>query len=212
MGEDGPTHQPIELAALYRAMPNLLYVRPADSEETAGAWITALKAKTSSTIISTSRHGLPQFKGITKRTEVAKGAYIVREVADADLTIIGVGAEFCIAMDVADKLTSKGLKVRVVSFPCQRLFEKQPLEYRRSVLQRHAGVPAVVVEAYAAMGWERYAEAAVCMKTDRFGKSLPGKKAYEYFGFTAEMIQPRIMGWWRQVQNGEILKGEFTEL
>ena len=83
MGEDGPTHQPIELANLYRAMPNLLYIRPADSEETAGAWITAIEANNTPTIISTSRHTLPQLAQ-TKRDSVAKGAYVIEEVEDAE--------------------------------------------------------------------------------------------------------------------------------
>jgi dihydroxyacetone synthase len=128
MGEDGPTHQPIELAALYPAMPNMLYIRPADSEETAGAWIAAIEAKKTPTIISTSRHALPQLTPKTKRSSVAKGAYVIEAVEDgkADLSILGVGAELCLAIDVAARLRSEHkLKVRVVSFPCQRLFEKK---------------------------------------------------------------------------------------
>jgi dihydroxyacetone synthase len=216
MGEDGPTHQPIELAALYRAMPNLLYIRPADSEETAGAWTAALEAKHSSSIISTSRHKVAQFPGQTSREGVTKGAYVIREQADADITIIGVGAEFEIAAAVVDALShaSPDLKVRLVSFPCQRLFDAQPLAYRREVLQRsrRRATPVVVIEAYAAAGWERYADAAVCMKTDRFGKSLPGKDAYRYFGFTVESIVPRVLDWLEQRRKGEVLAGEFVEL
>ena len=211
MGEDGPTHQPIELAALYRAMPNFLYLRPADSEETAGAWITAIKAKKSPSLISTSRHTLPQYSGMTRRSEVAKGAYVVREEPEAELTIVGVGAEFSIAVNVADDLTKKGVKTRLVSFPCQRLFERQSVEYRRSVLQRHKK-PVVVIEAYASCGWERYTDAALCMKLDRFGKSLPGKDAYSYFGFTPEKIVPKVKQWIKDRESGRILAGEFTEL
>ena len=213
MGEDGPTHQPIELAALFRTMPNLLYLRPADSEETAGAWLAAINAKKTPSIISTSRHAVPQYAGMTDRCKVAKGAYLVRESSSrADLTIIGVGAEFTFAVEVADKLASRGLVVRLVSFPCQRLFEKQPLEYRRAVLQRHLDVPTIVIEAYAANGWERYADAAVCMSTDRFGKSLPGKKAYEYFGFCAKKIEPKIVKWLEERRRGVWLQGDFVEL
>ena len=212
MGEDGPTHQPIELAALYRAMPNLLYIRPADSEETAGAWTAAIEAKSSSSIISTSRHKVAQFPGETKRDGVKKGAYVVREQDDADITIIGVGAEFEIAVVVAEQLSaSHKVKTRLVSFPCQRLFEQQELSYRRSVLQR-PHKPAVVIEAYAAAGWERYADAAVCMRTTRFGKSLPGKDAYRYFGFTSGQIVPKIMDWLEKRNDGSVLPGEFVEL
>ncbi|UKZ83260.1 hypothetical protein TrVFT333_011067 [Trichoderma virens FT-333] len=100
MGEDGPTHQPIELAALFRSMPNLLYIRPADSEETAGAWIAAIETQNASSIISTSRHKVPQLKQ-TRRDGVAKGAYVIQEDDDAQLTLIGVGAELSHVLDAA---------------------------------------------------------------------------------------------------------------
>ncbi len=209
MGEDGPTHQPIELATLYRAMPNLLYIRPADSEETAGAWITAIEAKQTPTIISTSRHALPQLKQ-TSRDLVAKGAYVVSEVEDADLTLIGVGAELSHALGAAKELETKRLKARVVSFPCQRLFERQPIQYKRDVLRRHRGILAVVIEPYAPNGWERYADAAVCMK--RFGKSLPGKVAYEYFGFDVPAVVTKVEDYLQQVRNDPLLRGEFVDL
>lgn len=209
MGEDGPTHQPIELANLYRAMPNLLYIRPADSEETAGAWITAIEAKQTPTIISTSRHTLPQLKQ-TKRDMVAKGAYVVQEVEDAHVTLIGVGAELSHAVDVAKELQAKKIKARVVSFPCQRLFEGQSIEYRRETLRRHRGIPAVVIEPYAPNGWERYADAAACIK--RFGHSLPGKAAYKYFGFDVPALTAKVEGYLQQVREDPFLKGEFVDL
>lgn len=174
-GEDGPTHQPVELAALYRAMPNLLYIRPGDSEEVAGAWTTAIKYKQGPSIISCSRHALPQLK-TTKRDSVALGGYVLEEHDDADITLIGVGAELSFATDIAKELReSHGLKTRVVSFPCNRLFEQQSTEYKRKILRRHEGIPAIAIEAYVALGWERYADAMVCMKG--FGHSLPGKRA-----------------------------------
>lgn len=209
MGEDGPTHQPIELAALYRAMPNLLYIRPGDSEETAGAWIAAIEAKKTSTIISTSRHTLPQLAQ-TKREGVAKGAYVLEEVEDADVTLIGVGAELCFAVDVAKELKSKGIKARVVSFPCQRLFEAQSLEYKRATLQKHRGIPAVVIEPYAPNGWERYANAAICVK--RFGHSLPGKAAYKFFGFEISTMTGKVVDYLGQIRSDELLRHEFVDL
>lgn len=214
MGEDGPTHQPIELAALYRAMPNLLYIRPGDSEETAGAWEVAIKARHSPSIISTSRHALPQLTPLTKRREVAKGAYVLKDSpGDVDLTLIGVGAELGLAVSVANLLEDKyRLRVRIVSFPCHRLFEKQPLEYKRSVLRRHTTVPVVVIEPYAANGWERYADAAVCLSTDRFGQSLPGPTAYEFFGFGAAFVSQRIYGYLNSLQTDPLLKSEFVEM
>jgi dihydroxyacetone synthase len=208
-GEDGPTHQPIELANLYRAMPDLLYIRPGDSEETAGAWITAIEAKNTPSIISTSRHTLPQQKQ-TRRDMVAKGAYVLEEVDNADITLLGVGAELCHAIDTAKELKSKGIKARVVSFPCQRLFDAQPVEYRRNVLQRHKGIPAIVIEPFSPNGWERYADGGACMR--RFGHSLPGKVAYKHFGFATPELVVKVESYLQQVREDPLLKHEFVDL
>ncbi|OJJ29737.1 hypothetical protein ASPWEDRAFT_55323 [Aspergillus wentii DTO 134E9] len=209
MGEDGPTHQPIELAALYRAMPNLLYIRPGDSEETAGAWITAIEAKKTPTIISTSRHALPQLKQ-TRRDGVAKGAYVLEEADNAIITLIGVGAELSFALDVAEQLKSKGIVARVISFPSQRLFEQQSVEYRRETLRRHKGIPAVVIEPYAPNGWERYADAGISIR--RFGHSLPGKAAYKFFGYETGVMADKVTQYLDGLAKGELVKGEFVDL
>ncbi|PTB38814.1 uncharacterized protein TrAFT101_006843 [Trichoderma asperellum] len=210
MGEDGPTHQPIELAALYRSMPNLLYIRPADSEETAGAWIAAIEAKDVSSIISTSRHKVPQLKH-TRRDGVAKGAYVVQEDDDAQLTLIGVGAELSHALDAATVLReSKDILCRVVSFPCQRLFEGQSSEYKRDTLRRHIGIPAIIIEPYAPNGWERYANAGINVK--RFGHSLPGPEAYKYFGLDVNSIVSKVQDYLMRIREDEALKGEFVDL
>ncbi|TFB01938.1 Dihydroxyacetone synthase [Trichoderma ghanense] len=210
MGEDGPTHQPIELAALFRAMPNLLYFRPADSEETAGAWIAAVEAEGVSSIISTSRHKVPQLKQ-TRREGVARGAYVIQEDDDAQLTLIGVGAELSHVLDAATLLLEQnGVRCRVVSFPCQRLFEGQPLEYKRGILRRHQGTPAVVVEPYAPNGWERYADAGISVR--RFGHSLPGPEAYKYFGFDVDSIVSKVLGYLERIRQNELLKREFVDL
>lgn len=213
MGEDGPTHQPIELPALYRSMPNLLYIRPADSEETAGAWITAIEAKRTPSIISTSRHALPQLAPRTQREKVQHGAYVLEEDANADLTLISAGAELNIAVQAAAKIRESGnFAVRVVSFPCQRLFDRQDYAYKKAVLGKKFGRAAVAVEAYAANGWERYANAAVCMGTDRFGQSLPGPVAYEYFGFTVDQIVNRLTDYMRRVRSDPDLLMDFVEM
>lgn len=212
-GEDGPTHQPIALANLYRAMPNILYIRPADSEETAGAYIAALRAKNTPSIISLSRQNLEQYPSYSSRDGVQKGAYVFIEKKDADVTLIGVGAEMVFAVDTARLLESKfGLKARVVSFPCQRLFDQQPIEYKRDVLQYRSKAPRVVIEAYAVNGWERYADAGWSMNS--FGHSLPGKDAYKYFGFDAEVIAPRVFEFVESVRREgvENLRGEFRDL
>lgn len=212
-GEDGPTHQPIELPALYRAMPNILYIRPADSEETAGAWRVAIESTTEPSIISCSRHALPQLSGLTRRDAVARGAYVVEEVGageKADMTFIGSGSELTFAIDTARIVRQRlGLKVRVVSFPCQRLFDRQDKAYRASVLRRHEGVPAVVVEAYAVNGWERYADAGFSMHS--FGHSMPGAAAYRFFGFEPEKMAKKVEKWWA-VEENRSAYGEFTDL
>ena len=214
MGEDGPTHQPIELAALYRAMPNLLYIRPGDSEETAGAWTVAINARHTPSIISTSRHAIPQLAPLTSRLGVQRGAYVLRESSRvAELTLIGVGAELGFALDVADALQqATDIAVRVVSFPCQRLFEAQSAEYKESVLRRRSGIPVVVIEPYAANGWERYAHAAVCMSTERFGQSLPGPTAYQYFGFETGQMAHRIGEYLASVKADPAVLTGFVEM
>ncbi|OTB05534.1 hypothetical protein M426DRAFT_72833 [Hypoxylon sp. CI-4A] len=213
-GEDGPTHQPIELAALYRAMPNLNYIRPCDSEETAGAFTAALSARDTPSIISLSRQNLEQYPQYSSREGVLKGAYVFIEEQDADVTLIGVGSEMVFAVEARNILKQKGLKVRVVSFPSQRLFAKQDLEYKAKVLQYRAGIPRVIVEAYAALGWERYADAGYTMSTDRFGHSLPGATAYEYFGFSVTAIATEVQSFvaeWKQ-RGSDFFRGEFRDL
>jgi dihydroxyacetone synthase len=213
MGEDGPTHQPIELPALYRAMPNLLYIRPCDSEEVAGAFIAALEAEDMPSILSLSRHNIEQYAAHSSRDGVLQGAYIFVEDPTADVTLIGVGAEMCFAVNTRKVLLERfGYKARIISFPCQRLFEAQSLEYRRQVLQYRSKIPIVVIEAYAVNGWERYADAGVSMST--FGHSLPGKVAYKHFGFNEEVIAPKVAELIRDVKtNGiESLRGEFRDL
>ncbi|CAI6093720.1 unnamed protein product [Clonostachys chloroleuca] len=212
-GEDGPTHQPIALPALYRAMPNILYIRPCDSEETAGAFIAALEATNSPSIISLSRQNLEQFPQHSSRDGVLRGAYVFIEEADADVTLIGVGAEMAFAVKTREVLAEKfGIKARVVSFPCQRLFEAQPAEYKRETLRYRSNAPRVVIEAYAVNGWERYADAGYSMST--FGKSLPGKDAYEFFGFNGEKIAPQVAKLVEDVRRDgiESLRGEFRDL
>lgn len=147
-GEDGPTHQPVELAALYRAMPNMHYIRPADSEEVAGAWEAAVGYKEGPSMISVSRHALPQ-TGLTKREGIKKGAYVVKEEQEAEVTLISVGAELHFAIKVAEQLP---VKARVVSFPSHALFRQQSKEYQRSVLRRNENIPSVVIEPYVSLG------------------------------------------------------------
>lgn len=123
--------------------------------------------------------------------------------------MIGVGAEMCFAIEAAELLETEGVSVRIVSFPCQRLFEQQSREYRRATLQSRKTV-AVVVEAYSSNGWERYAHASISMKT--FGKSLPGKEAYKFFGFDSVVIAGKIKAYLDDLKHGRVWKDEFLEL
>ncbi|SMR54755.1 unnamed protein product [Zymoseptoria tritici ST99CH_3D1] len=208
-GEDGPTHQPIELAALYRAMPNFHYIRPADGEEVAGAVIAAIGAKDTPSMISVSRQNVPQYPQYSSREGVQKGAYVWVEEENADVTLIGVGAEMKFAMGAREELTKAGLKVRVVSFPCQRIFEAQSKEYKKSVL---GTAPRVVVEAYSPNGWERYADAAYSMHS--FGQSLTGDYVHERFNYNNEKIARKVEALVEEVKKEgiEVLRGDFRDL
>lgn len=209
IGEDGPTHHPIALPALYRAMPNMQYIRPCDTTEVAGAWEIAIESKQTPTIISLSRHNLTQFPQYSQKEAVRKGAYFFIKQDDAALNIIATGSEMVFAVEAAEILNSKGIKTNVISFPCQRLFEQQTSDYKRSILQR-GKIPSVIVEAYAVNGWERYASAGISMKT--FGKSLPGPMAYEHFGFNSELIAQKVSSYYSAYQQDASLAFEFQDL
>lgn len=208
-GEDGPTHQPIELAALYRAMPNFHYIRPCDSEEAAGAVMAAIHAKETPSMISVSRQKNPQYPGHSSREGVQKGAYVFIEEKNADVTLIGVGAEMRFAVEAREALIAKGIKARVVSFPCQRIFEKQSKEYKKSVL---GTAPRVVIEAYSPNGWERYADAGYSMHS--FGQSLTGNVVYERFNYNGEKIAGKVKGFVEEVKREgiESLRGDFRDM
>jgi dihydroxyacetone synthase len=214
VGENGPTHQPVAVAALYRAMPNVLYIRPCDAEEVAGAYIAAIQATETPTIISLSRQSLTQYPQYSSREGAIKGAYVFTEAegGDFDVTLIGVGSEMGFAMQTRELLLKNhGIRSRVVSFPCTRLFEQQPREYKHSVLKPRAGKPTVVIEAYPSNGWERYADASVSMNS--FGKSLPSKETYEHFGFAPERIAPKVKDLVEEVRRDGIgiLRGDFRD-
>lgn len=214
-GEDGPTHQPIALPALYRAMPNLLYIRPCDSEEVAWAFITAIHATSTPSIISLSRQSLTQFPQYSRREGVQSGAYVFIEDAAADITLIGIGSEMGFTVQTRSFLKEKyNINARIVSFPCQRLFEQQSREYKESVLRYKSSCPIVVIEAYAVNGWERYADAGISMNS--FGKSLPGDVAYRHFGFEPSVMARKIKGFVDEVRELDSgvrgLRGEFRDL
>jgi dihydroxyacetone synthase len=213
-GEDGPTHQPIALAALWRAMPNFLYIRPCDGEECVGAVTAALGFGQGPSMISVSRQKLPQYLQHSSREGVQRGAYVFAEAAgegEADVTLIGCGAEMRFAMEARDALSHEhGVRARVISFPSWTLFERQPRKYRAEVL---GSAPRVVIEAYSPHGWERYADAGYSMLS--FGQSLTGDSVYHRFDFEKNKIAQRVKDWLDEVEREggtQALRGNWRDL
>ncbi|MGD1850538.1 MAG: transketolase [Cyanophyceae cyanobacterium] len=188
LGEDGPTHQPVETVAALRVIPNLLVMRPADGNETSGAFKVAVANRKRPTLLSLTRQGLPNLAG-SSHESVAKGAYPVVDCdGTPDLILIGTGSEVSLCVDAAKALSAAGTKVRVVSMPCWRLFEEQSAEYKESVLPA-AVTKRVTVEAGSPFGWERYAgsEGAI-IGVAGWGASAPGGTIMKEYGFTVENV------------------------
>ncbi|ORY89956.1 transketolase [Syncephalastrum racemosum] len=181
LGEDGPTHQPIETLTISRATPNMLTFRPADGNEVSGTYLVAIENAHRPSVIALSRQNLPQLEGSSIEA-VTKGAYILQDAPNAKVAFVATGSEVSLAVEAAKKLADEGVPARVVSMPCSELFDEQPLEYRKSVFP--AGLPVVSVEALGTYGWEKYAHAHVGMTT--FGASGPAPALYKKFGITAD--------------------------
>ncbi|KAG9123058.1 Transketolase [Ceratobasidium sp. 392] len=183
LGEDGPTHQPVETAVHLRAIPNLAFWRPADGNETSAAYLVALKSKKTPSVLALSRQNLPQLENSTIENAV-KGGYVVHEVEKEALTLVSTGSEVSIVVEAAGLLEKEGIKTRVVSLPCWEVFDNQPEEYRLSVLR--SGAPILSVEAYATTGWQKYSHEQFGLKA--WGASGPYQKVYEDFGLTGTNI------------------------
>ncbi|MBO6524903.1 MAG: transketolase [Balneolaceae bacterium] len=192
LGEDGPTHQPVEHLASIRAMPNVTVIRPGDANEVSYAWKVAIENKSSPTVLVLTRQGIPTYE----RTEanpaslVEKGAYIFadsdKETPDAIL--IGTGSELHLAVNAKAELKAKGIDARVVSMPSWDLFEKQSAEYKESVLPK-AVTNRVSIEAGSTFGWERYVGAeGAAIGLDTFGESGPADELYKHFGITTDKM------------------------
>jgi transketolase len=181
LGEDGPTHQPVEHLAALRAIPGLTVIRPGDANETAAAWRTVLEDLEGPVAFALSRQDLPVQAGVDP-AGVAKGAYVLRDVDDPGAVIVGTGSELWVAVAAADLLAGEGINARVVSMPSWELFAAQDDAYRDEVLL--PGVPSVSVEAGVSMGWERWVDRSVSI--DRFGASAPGAVVLEKLGITPE--------------------------
>ena len=193
LGEDGPTHQPVEHLAALRAIPNLLVFRPADAVETAEAWDCALRAATSPSVICLSRQALPPFRlDISHDNRVARGAYVVVEPdGPRDITLIATGSEVAIALEAAKLLATDGLRAAVVSAPCFDLFCKQAPEYRAAVLGQ---APRVGVEAAIEGDWSRWlGQDGEFVGMTGFGASAPAEVLYREFGITPAAIADAAM-------------------
>lgn len=187
LGEDGPTHQPVEHLASMRAMPNLNVIRPCDAIETAEAWEVALNSRATPTALALSRQNLPTLRGSAHENKVAKGAYLIRDTGPRrDLTILATGSEVEIAIEAARVLERRGKRVAVVSMPCWELFEKQTPEYRAAILGK---APRIGIEAAARLGWDRWlGEGGIFIGMEGFGASAPAPELYRHFGITAEAV------------------------
>ena len=188
VGEDGPTHEPIEQLAEFRAMPNFNVFRPADATETIAAWYSAVTSKETPTALVLTRQNLPQLAGSSK--EALRGGYVVADSSKEtpDAIIIASGSEVSLSVAAKEELSKEGIDVRVVSMPCMDIFEKQPSEYKEKILPKSVRA-RVAVEALSEFGWGRYVGLdgkTVCL--DRFGASAPADVLFKEFGFTVENV------------------------
>jgi transketolase len=191
LGEDGPTHQPVEQLLGLRAIPGLTDFRPADANETAAAWRLALERKGPS-FFALSRQDLPVIDPVTHDVYagVSKGAYVLEDAKDPQVVLIGTGSEVWAVLEAAKLLAAEGVRARVVSFPSWKIFEEQTAEYKASVLP--AGVPKLAVEAGVTLGWWKYVGSdGDVIGLDRFGASAPGPKVLAELGFSAENVAAR---------------------
>jgi transketolase len=200
LGEDGPTHQPIETLAHFRALPNCMVWRPADGNETSAAYYVALTSQHTPSIIALSRQDLPQLENSTIQSAI-KGGYIVHDAEKADVILVSTGSEVGICVDAVKTLKEQhGLTAKVVSIPCFEVFDMQSKEYRLSILPD--GIPSLSVEVMSTMGWERYTHEQFGL--NRFGASGAYKDVYKKFEFTPEGIAKRAkatVDFWKDVPN-----------
>ena len=190
VGEDGPTHQPVEQALSLRAIPGLTVFRPADANETAAAWRWIIEHRDGPVALLLSRQKLPILPGV-RAEGVARGGYVLADAEDPRLILIATGSEVALALAAQQRLAQEGIAARVVSLPSWERFEAQPQEYRDAVLPPQV-TARLAIEAGVSLGWERYVgpQGAV-LGQDRFGASAPYQVLAEKFGFTVEEVVAR---------------------
>ena len=192
VGEDGPTHEPVEQLSSLRSIPNLHVIRPADGNETRAAWKVAMTSKETPTVLVLSRQNLPVIEGTTTLADdfVSKGAYVVspQKGEKPEGILIATGSEVFLATEAQKALAAEGMDVSVVSMPSMDLFEAQSAEYKESVLLKSVK-KRVAIEAGSPFGWERYTKCrGKIIAIDHFGASAPGDKVLAEFGFTTENV------------------------
>jgi len=195
LGEDGPTHQPVEMLAALRSIPNLVVIRPADAAETAEAWRAAINHRSGPVALSLTRQGVPTLDRtvLAPASGLARGAYVLSDAdgGKTDAILIATGSEVSLALAAQSELNGQGIRARVVSMPSQELFAAQPSEYRDDVLPPEVSA-RVAVEAAHPMSWYRWVgNHGAVVGLDRFGASAPAQRLYEEFGITAEAIVER---------------------
>lgn len=190
VGEDGPTHQPVEHIAALRAIPNLLVFRPADANETAAAWKFILEYKAGPVAICLTRQAVKTIdqQKYASAANVSRGAYVLVKADNPDVLLLATGSEVGIAVEAAEKLAAEGIKAQVVSMPCWQLFEKRDKSYQDSVLPPNVRA-RVGIEASVEQGWCKWlGDKGIFIGMSSFGASAPAKTCYEKFGITADNV------------------------
>jgi transketolase len=193
LGEDGPTHQPVEHASSLRLIPNVDVWRPADATETAVAWREALRRTDGPGCLLLTRQALPHAGDGTPRLDaIARGAYVLRKPDTEHIALLASGSEVGVALAAAELLAGEGVDARVVSVPCMDVFERQDAAYRQHVVPWH--LPRVAIEAGSTgLWWKFVGEHGDVVGIDRFGESAPGGELFELFGITAEAVAKRAL-------------------
>jgi transketolase len=205
LGQDGPTHQPVEQLLGLRSIPNMLVIRPADANETAAAWRVAIEHTNGPVALVLTRQKVP-ILDLQKYPQlplgVRSGGYVLEHATGnthPDITLIATGSEVQLALAAHEKLENQGVRTRVVSLPCWNLFDQQPDEYKETVLP--ADVPMLAIEAGASLGWRPYVGPGIAtIGVDRFGASAPGETVLHEYGFTIEHVVQQALSIVRQVE------------
>ena len=198
LGEDGPTHQPIEQLASLRSVPNLNILRPADQTETIECWDIALKSKRTPSILALTRQNLKPIRtSFTKKNKCSLGAYeVLRTGKKIKVTILASGSEVNLAIETSHKLAKQKIYSKVISMPCQELFENQSNNYKNKILKESKNIFAI--EAGSKMSWNKYIQKGLCFSIEDFGKSAPFKKIYDHFGLSSDKISKKINSYIRK--------------